>query len=96
MKKIAITGHTRGIGKAIALLFAKHGANIVFTHISLEDEVTELKNELSNEGVRVSCIKSDASHFESSQNLIDKISPISSIATRSGGLNIGILSEVFK
>ena len=27
---------------------------------------------------------------------IDKISPISSIATRSGGLNIGILSEVFK
>ena len=31
-----------------------------------------------------------------SGDLIDKISPISSIATRSGGLNIGILSEVFK
>ena len=72
-KNIVITGASRGIGKAIALLFAKHGANIVFTHISLEDEVTELKNELSNEGVRVSAFKSDASHFESSQNLIDKI-----------------------
>ena len=31
-----------------------------------------------------------------SGDLIDRISPISSIATRSGGLNIGILSEVFK
>ena len=72
-KNIVITGASRGIGKAIALLFAKHGANIVFTHISSEDEVTELKNELSNEGVRVSAFKSDASHFESSQNLIDKI-----------------------
>ena len=27
---------------------------------------------------------------------IDKTSPISSIATKSGGLNIGILSEVFR
>ena len=27
---------------------------------------------------------------------IDKISPISSIATKSGGLNIGMLSDVFK
>ena len=27
---------------------------------------------------------------------IDKISPISSIATRSGGLNIGMLSEVLR
>ena len=31
-----------------------------------------------------------------SGDLIDRISPTSSIATRSGGLNIGILSEVFK
>ena len=31
-----------------------------------------------------------------SKDFIDKISPISSIATKSGGLNIGILSEVFR
>ena len=31
-----------------------------------------------------------------SGDFIDWISPISSIATRSGGLNIGMLSEVFK
>jgi len=31
-----------------------------------------------------------------SGDLIDIISPISSIATKSGGLSIGILSEVFR
>ncbi len=35
-------------------------------------------------------------HDLSPNNRFDRISPISSIATRSGGLNIGILSEVFK
>ena len=31
-KNVIITGATRGIGKGIALEFAKQGANIIFTY----------------------------------------------------------------
>lgn len=36
--KIAlITGATRGIGKGIALTFAKNGANVAFTYVSSDE-----------------------------------------------------------
>ncbi|RZP05426.1 MAG: SDR family NAD(P)-dependent oxidoreductase, partial [Flavobacteriales bacterium] len=36
-KNIIITGGSRGIGRGIALVLAKHGANIAFTYSSSVD-----------------------------------------------------------
>ena len=37
-KVAIITGATRGIGKGIAEVFAKNGANIAFTYVSSDEK----------------------------------------------------------
>ncbi|EOU2020165.1 3-oxoacyl-[acyl-carrier-protein] reductase [Clostridium perfringens] len=71
--KVAIvTGGTRGIGKAIALKLADHGANIVINYRNSDKEAEELKAILEEKGVKVLTVKCDISNFEDSKNLMDK------------------------
>jgi len=68
-KTAVITGASRGIGKGIALKFAEQGANIAFTHISSEENAKVLEEELNSFGITSKGFKSDASDFDSSQQL---------------------------
>tara|TARA_B100000809_G_C15139408_1_gene532351 strand:- start:1136 stop:1882 length:747 start_codon:yes stop_codon:yes gene_type:complete len=68
-KTAIITGGSRGIGKAIVEVFAKHGANVAFTYSSSAESAKAIEAEVSKEGVKVKCYKSDASNFEEAQNL---------------------------
>ncbi|EOU1699918.1 3-oxoacyl-[acyl-carrier-protein] reductase [Clostridium perfringens] len=71
--KVAIvTGGTRGIGRAIALKLADHGANIVINYRNSDKEAEELKSILEEKGVKVLTVKCDISNFEDSKNLMDK------------------------
>ncbi len=71
--KVAIvTGGTRGIGKAIALKLADHGANIVINYRNSDKEAEELKAILEEKEVKVLTVKCDISNFEDSKNLMDK------------------------
>lgn len=71
--KVAIvTGGTRGIGRAIALKLADHGANIVINYRNSDKEAEELKSILEGKGVKVLTVKCDISNFEDSKNLMDK------------------------
>ena len=72
-KTAIITGASRGIGKGIALTFAKHGANIAFTYLSSEEKAKALAEELSAFGVKAKGFKSDASKFEAAQDLADQV-----------------------
>ncbi len=47
-KKVLITGGSRGIGKACALLFAEHGATVIITYRSNIDEATRTLSELGD------------------------------------------------
>jgi len=72
-KNVIITGATRGIGKGIALEFAKQGANIAFTYSRSVDEAKGLEKELSNFGVKAKSFQSDASKYDDSHKLIESI-----------------------
>ena len=71
-KTAIITGATRGIGKGIAEVFAKNGAQIAFTYASSVAKAEELQKELGNL-TKVKGFQSDASDFESAQKLADDV-----------------------
>ena len=52
-KNVIITGASRGIGRGIAQLFAKQGANIAFTYLSSFEEANLLEEELSINNIKV-------------------------------------------
>ena len=72
-KTAIITGATRGIGRGIAEVFAKQGANVLFTYSSSSDLAKEIEDNLSKENVIVKGYKSDASSFEDCQKFVDQI-----------------------
>ncbi len=69
-KCAVITGASRGIGRKIALQFAKEGANIVLNYRSSEEEALKLKEELDKLGSNTLIIKADVSNFDEAENLI--------------------------
>lgn len=64
-KNIIITGSGRGIGKSIAIAFAKEGANIGITARS-EDQLQSTKKEIENlsKGVKVMLKTADVANYE--------------------------------
>ncbi|MEO9514017.1 MAG: 3-oxoacyl-[acyl-carrier-protein] reductase [Flavobacteriaceae bacterium] len=72
-KNVIITGASRGIGKGIAQVFGKHGANVAFTYSSSEAPALELEKELANMGVKAKAYKSNAASFEESEKLVTKV-----------------------
>ena len=72
-KTAIITGATRGIGRGIAEVFAKQGANVLFTYSNSSDLAKEIEDNLSKENVIVKGYKSDASNFEDCKKLVDQI-----------------------
>ena len=72
-KTAIITGATRGIGRGIALTFARHGCNLAFTYNSSSQAVKELEQELTQLGVKAKAFQSDAAQFDQAQALVDQI-----------------------
>lgn len=72
-KNAVITGAARGIGKAIALKLAEHGANIAITDLQYNDAAKEVEKQLQDLGVKAKAYASDASKYEETQNLMNEI-----------------------
>jgi 3-oxoacyl-[acyl-carrier protein] reductase len=72
-KVAIITGASRGIGKSIAITFAKHGANIAFTDLKQDENFTALEKELNSMGVKAKGYASNAANFQNSQDTVDQI-----------------------
>ena len=69
-KTVIVTGAAKGIGKAIALNFAKEGCNIVLNYRSNISD--ELIKEIKNFNVECLAIKADVSIYDEAKMLIDK------------------------
>jgi 3-oxoacyl-[acyl-carrier protein] reductase len=72
-KNVLITGASRGIGRGIALVFAKHGANVAFTYSSSIDAANALEKELHDFGVSAKGYQSNAADFEQAQELASQV-----------------------
>lgn len=68
-----ITGATRGIGRGIALQFAKQGSHIAFTYLSSDEKARALEQELSALGVKAKGYKSDAGDFKAADSLVNDV-----------------------
>jgi 3-oxoacyl-[acyl-carrier protein] reductase len=72
--KIAlITGAAQGIGKGIALEYAKQGATVAFTVRKLDERSEALVNEIATIGGTAKAYAADASNFTSAAEVIAEI-----------------------
>lgn len=69
-KTAIITGATRGIGKGIAEVFAKHGAQIAFTYVSSDEQAKEVEKMLTSYGVKAKGYKSNAANLKQAEEFI--------------------------
>jgi 3-oxoacyl-[acyl-carrier protein] reductase len=72
-KTALITGASRGIGKAIAIAYANHGADIAFTDLRRDENMENTEAELLSLGVKAKGYASDASSFEDSERVVNEI-----------------------
>lgn len=72
-KSAIITGATRGIGRGIAIEFAKQGANVAFTYSSSVEAANALEDELKAFGVAAKGYQSNAANFDAAQELAKNV-----------------------
>lgn len=72
-KNALITGASRGIGKGIAVEFAKQGANVAFTFNASVEAAQELEKELESYGVKAKGYQSNAANFDAAQELVKEV-----------------------
>jgi 3-oxoacyl-[acyl-carrier protein] reductase len=72
-KTALITGASRGIGKEIALRFAKEGADIAITNIFDDDEFKSAVAEIGKLGVKAKGYVFNVSNYADSQKTVDSI-----------------------
>lgn len=72
-KVAIITGASRGIGRGIAEVFAKHGANVAFTYSSSAASAQQLEDELNALGVKARGYQSNAADYEQAHKLIEDV-----------------------
>lgn len=72
-KTAIITGAARGIGKQIALAFAREGANIAFTDLELNEAAQATRDEIAALGVKVQFYASNAADFDEAHKVVEQV-----------------------
>lgn len=74
-KVCIITGAARGIGEAIALKLAEHGAHIAFTYVSgsSAEKATALEEKLKGFGANAKAYKSNAGDYAACESFVNDV-----------------------
>jgi 3-oxoacyl-[acyl-carrier protein] reductase len=72
-KKVLITGAARGIGKAVAIEMARHGAAIAFTDLNIDDQANETLEAIRSLGVKAIAYASNAASFEEAHRVVEQV-----------------------
>ena len=72
-KTAIITGATRGIGRAIALRFAKEGCNVAFCGRTRNDNMIAVEDELNALGVKAKGYACDVADYRQAQDFVSAV-----------------------
>ena len=67
-----ITGSSRGIGRAIAIEFAREGCNIMINYTSNYDAARQTEDELKKQGVRTYLCKADITKYDEAKSMVEQ------------------------
>lgn len=71
-KKAVITGGDSGIGRAVALAFAREGADIVIGYLSEDSEARETQRLVESEGRQCAVVRGDLAQAQACRELVSK------------------------
>ena len=69
-KTALVTGSSRGVGRAVALGFAKEGANVVVNYTSNEKAANEVVEAIQSIGSKAIAVKADVAQKSDAENLV--------------------------
>ncbi|PCJ25302.1 MAG: 3-oxoacyl-[acyl-carrier-protein] reductase [Flavobacteriales bacterium] len=97
-KVAIITGATRGIGRGVAEVFAKNGADIAFTYVSSDEKAKEVEEMLKGYGVKVKSYKFNISDYKATEDFINDVAEefgkIDAIVNNAGITRDGLLMRM--
>ncbi len=98
MKTVIITGASRGIGKAIALTFAKHHWNLVILSNKSEEQLLETKKEIEDLGCQCLSFVGDVADQAFAPFVIEQtiqtFSTIDCLINNAGISSIGLMTDL--
>jgi len=97
-KVAIITGATRGIGRGVAEVFAKNGADIAFTYVSSDEKAKEVEETLKGYGVKAKSYKFNVSDYQATEDFINDVAEefgkIDAIVNNAGITRDGLLMRM--
>ena len=97
-KVAIITGATRGIGRGVAEVFAKNGADIAFTYVSSDEKAKEVEEMIKSYGVKVKAYKFNVSDYQATEDFINDVAEefgkIDAIVNNAGITRDGLLMRM--
>lgn len=72
-KTAIVTGAARGIGRAIAVSFAREGAHVAITDLRTDENALETEKFIKGLGVNCKVYASDASNFEQTEKVVEQV-----------------------
>ena len=71
-KKAIVTGGSRGIGRAIALMYAKEGADVLVNYHSNDAAAKDTVEQIEKLGRKGVAVAADVADYTSAQNMVDE------------------------